>query len=137
MSDELDRDILELLRNNSRTPYTEMAKSLSVSEGTVRQRVKRLLKTGMIKRFTIETINVWPEALILVSTSSSFSTPKIAEQILLVQGVKSISELAGQYDISVVVWGESISKINESVDAIRGIKGVKSTHTLFVLKRWK
>ena len=135
--DKVDREILELLRNNSRIPYTEMAKSLSVSEGTIRQRVRRLLKTGAIKRFTIETVNVWPEALILVSTSSSFSTPKIAEQILIVQGVKSISELAGQYDISVVVVGENISKMNHTVDAIRRIKGVKSTHTLFVLKRWK
>ena len=135
--DEVDRRILELLREDSRLAYTKIAKTLGFSEGTVRQRVRRLLKSGVIRRFTIETVDERPEALVLVSTSPAFSTSKVTEQILKVGGVKSVSELAGQYDISVVVSGEEIASVNQSIDDIRSIEGIQNTHTLFVLRKWK
>lgn len=135
--DEVDRRILELLREDSRLAYTKIAKTLGLSEGTVRQRVRRLLKSGVIRRFTIETADERPEALVLVSTSPAFSASKVTEQILKVGGVKSVSELAGQYDISVVVSGEEIASVNQSIDDIRSIEGIQNTHTLFVLRKWK
>jgi DNA-binding Lrp family transcriptional regulator len=135
--DEVDRGILELLRSDSRLAYTKIAEALGLSEGTVRQRVQKLLKSGVIRRFTIETADERPEALVLVSTSPAFSTSKVAEQILTIDGVKSVSELAGRYDVSVIVSGEEIASVNKSIDDIRGIEGVQDTHTLFVLRKWR
>mgnify|MGYP002762855486 CR=1 FL=1 len=48
--DELDRQILDILRRDARTPYTEIAAQVGTSEGTVRNRVERLtdrLKAGL------------------------------------------------------------------------------------------
>ena len=53
--DYYDRRILELLEQNSRIPYTEIARILGVSEGTVRRRINDLVDNGIIVRFTIET----------------------------------------------------------------------------------
>ncbi len=54
--DYYDRRILELLEQNSRTPCTEIARIVGVSEGTVRRRINDLIDNGIIIRFTIETM---------------------------------------------------------------------------------
>ena len=49
MRDELDRQIVELLRENGRRSNVEMAQVLGVSEGTVRKRLDRLLETNSLQ----------------------------------------------------------------------------------------
>ena len=41
--DELDQQILSILREDARTPYTEIADAIGTSEGTVRNRVEQLV----------------------------------------------------------------------------------------------
>lgn len=53
--DYYDRRILEILENNARTPFLQIARDLNISEGMVRHRVRRLQDSGRILRFTIET----------------------------------------------------------------------------------
>ncbi len=53
--DDLDREILSILRRDARTPYTEIADRVGTSEGTVRNRVERLVDDGVIERFTVAT----------------------------------------------------------------------------------
>ncbi len=52
--DEKDKKILDILMSNSRTPYTDIAQRLDVSEGTVRKRIKRLEDEGVIREYTID-----------------------------------------------------------------------------------
>jgi len=134
--DELDLRILALLKEDSRAPYTQMAEVLKLSEGAVRQRVKRLIQSGRIRRFTAEMASDNPRAIVLVSTSSFVPSSKAAEKISKIPGVESVVEVAGQYDISAVVSGGDIRSVNESIDAIREVEGVQRTNTLFVLRRW-
>ncbi len=47
--DEVDRKIVDYLREDGRMAYREIARRLDVSEGTVRKRVNKLLETGFIK----------------------------------------------------------------------------------------
>ena len=108
-----------------------------MSEGTIRRRVQSLQETGIIKRFTIETWEERPKALVLVSASPAIPTAQIAERIIRLDGVESAFELAGEYDVSVIVSGEDISAINHCIDSIRSIEGVDNTHTFFVLRRWR
>jgi DNA-binding Lrp family transcriptional regulator len=135
--DEIDKKLLELLREDSRLTYTKMALILGVSEGTMRKRTRRLIASGVIVRFTIETTTECPEALVMISTSPTFSTSKVAEQIMRIRGIISVSEVAGQYDIFVIVSGVDISSVNDSIDAIRSINGIENTYTLFILRKWR
>jgi len=135
--DDIDRKILDVLSKDSRLAFTDIAGRLKLSEGTVRRRVQSLLESGVIKRFTIETWEESLKALVLVSTTPAIPTSQIAERILRLDGIDSAFEVAGQYDISVIVSGENIAAINQCIDSIRGIEGVETTNTLFVLRKWR
>ena len=65
--DDLDRAILDVLRRDARTPYTEIASQVGTSEGTVRNRVDRMTEEGAIERFTIATRTGNIKAMIEVS----------------------------------------------------------------------
>ncbi len=52
--DRIDLDILSLLLNDSRISLTEMANRLGLSRPTVRERLRKLIKNGVIKGFTIK-----------------------------------------------------------------------------------
>ena len=51
--DELDRQLIALLRNDGRTPAVTLAKALKVSRGTVQNRIDRLTARGVIVGFTV------------------------------------------------------------------------------------
>ena len=51
--DKLDLEIIKILLKDSRTPISEIAKKLDLSRPTVRKRLNKLLRLGVIKRFTI------------------------------------------------------------------------------------
>ena len=47
--DNLDHQILDILIDNTRTPFTDIAKRLLISAGTVHVRVKKMEEAGLIK----------------------------------------------------------------------------------------
>jgi DNA-binding Lrp family transcriptional regulator len=55
--DRKDRMILRLLNENSRISYRDMSNQLSISEDTIRYRVFRLVRRGVIRRFTVAVQN--------------------------------------------------------------------------------
>ena len=125
--DEVDYKILEILRENSRTTNQDLAKIVKLTEGAVRNRIKRLLLTGVIKRFTIVTEAAQLEAIVLMKTKA-----KGSKEILRRIGkyTNRLFETAGEYDVAGFVTAESIEKINATVDKLRGVDGVISTVTL-------
>ena len=52
--DNLDIQILSILMKNATTPYTEIAKELIVSGGTIHVRMKKLEEMGVIKGASLE-----------------------------------------------------------------------------------
>ncbi len=132
---EIDEKIIEMLREDSRTPFLKIAQTLGISEGAVRSRVKKLVKSGIIKKFTIEVSE--PEnvkAIVLVKTSSEMDTAKVRRSILQVCGnVKWCFEISGSYDIILLLSARNISEMNVEVEKIRKIKGVSETLTNFVM----
>jgi len=136
--DEIDITIIDILKENSRTPYTDIAKRVKMSEAAVRKRVDRLVKAGIIRRFTIEVEERHQvHAIVLVEVTPTASNPKVAEQIAGIKGVERVYEVAGSSDIVALLAGDSIDEVNSSVDDVRGVDGVLRTNTLVVLKRWK
>jgi Lrp/AsnC family transcriptional regulator, leucine-responsive regulatory protein len=52
--DDVDSAIIQLLKIDSRQPILALARAVNLSRTTVQDRVRRLVKTGVIKRFTVE-----------------------------------------------------------------------------------
>ncbi len=78
--DDLDRQILDILRRDARTPYTEIASQVGTSEGTVRNRVERLTEDGVIERFTVSTRTGNIKAMIEVSVKVDVDTTEITDR---------------------------------------------------------
>jgi Lrp/AsnC family transcriptional regulator of lysine biosynthesis len=135
--DDNDVKILETLKKNARTPYTSIARDLGISEAAVRKRIERLIRLGIIKRFTIEyELENEVRALVFVKTTPPIPTPEISKKIVKIQGVEMALETTGEFDVVVLVRGPNIASINRSIDEIRSIQGVSGTNSAIILRLW-
>ena len=125
--DSIDNKILELLRQNSRTPNSDIAHKIGLTEGTVRNRIKRLVKTNVIKKFTIETRPVKREAIVLIRTQTRGSKETLRK---IRKHVDRLFETAGEYDVAAYVTADDLATINGIVDKLRTVEGINSTVTL-------
>ena len=132
--DNTDEKILGFLRDDSRGSFVEIGKKLKLSESAVRRRVKNMVDSGAITKFTVEEGGDQPEALVLVSADSSIDTSKVSLKLTKLDGIKKIYEITGQYDICVIVQASTINEINACIDNLRKISGVTDTNTVIILK---
>lgn len=130
MLDQTDQKIVEMLRLNARTSNTDIAKALQVSEGTIRKRVSKLLKTGVIRGFTIIPGSQVMVAIILIKVDPEYSST-VLEQ--LKRNYDEVYEWSGAIDFSVRLITESLDAINGNVNKIREMEGVLNTDTLIRL----
>ena len=132
--DKIDESVLEFLRKDSRESFVEIGKKLKLSESAIRHRVKNMVGSGTITKFTIEEGGGQPEALVMVSADSSIDTSKVSLKLTKLSAIKKIYEITGQYDICVIIQAPSINEINACIDDLRKITGVTDTNTVIILK---
>lgn len=131
--DEIDSRIISLLKSDGRISFVDIAKEIGLTEGAVRARVSKLTKSGVIRRFTVDTKDD-VKALVMVATSRSISTTKVADAIKKKLGIDKTYEISGNFDILCLVESSSIEDVNNTVEKIRAIDGVTDTSTSMVLK---
>ena len=130
--DNTDEKILGFLRDDSRESFVVIGKKLKLSESAVRRRVKNMVNNGIIEKFTIEERNA--SAIVLVSVDSSIDTSKVSVKLTKLDAVKTVYEITGQYDISVIIKAPNITEINACIDDLRKISGVIDTNTVIILR---
>jgi len=134
--DKIDEKIIEYLKENSRESFVDIGKRLTLSESAVRRRVKNLIDGGTIKRFTLELGEEnATSAIVLVSVDSATDTSKVSLKLVKLEGVKTVYEITGQYDITTIISASNITEINSSIDALRKISGVVDTNTVIILRK--
>ena len=134
--DKTDQKIIEYLKEDSRESFVDIGKKLKLSESAVRRRVKNLVSNGTIKKFTLEIGEEnTTSAIVLVSVDSATDTSKVSSKLAKLDGVKTVYEITGQYDITTIISASNISDINNSIDALRKITGVIDTNTVIILKK--
>ena len=134
--DKVDERIIGYLKEDSRESFVDIGKKLKLSESAVRRRVKNLVDSKTIDKFTIELgeENV-TSAIVLVSVDSATETSKVSLKLAKLNGVKTVYEITGQYDITTIMSASSIAEINNSIDALRKITGVVDTNTVIILRK--
>ncbi len=138
MLDSTDEKIIEILKKDSRKPFVDIAEEVGLSESAVRRRVKTLIDNGTIKRFTVELST--PDktsALTLISVNPSVDTSKVSERLKTLEGVDTVYEITGQYDIVAIISAPTITEINKCIDNVRRIEGVDDTNTVIILRTVK
>lgn len=128
--DQIDRNILEYLKQNGRAAYTKIADELDVSEGTVRNRVQRMKEDGVIERFTVETRGEGISAIVMVKLSTEVSLENVLGS--LSENI-DFHEVTGDHDLVMEIERGTTGELNEEIDGIRAIEGVVDTKTYPVL----
>ncbi|MGY5148757.1 MAG: HTH-type transcriptional regulator LysM [Candidatus Nitrosopumilus sp. bin_68KS] len=134
--DKVDEKIIGYLKEDARESFVDIGKKLKLSESAVRRRVKNLVDSGTIKKFTLELGEEnATSAIVLVSVDSATDTSKVSLKLAKLEGVKTVYEITGQYDITTIMSASSIAEINNTIDALRKIQGVVDTNTVIILRK--
>jgi DNA-binding Lrp family transcriptional regulator len=131
--DSLDREILAILRRDSRTPYTEIADRVGTSEGTVRNRVERLVEEGVIERFTVATRTGNVKAMIEVGVAVDVDTTEVSDRMAEWPEVDFVWQVSGEEDIVVVADTADTGALNDLITKAREMDEVVSTKTRLIL----
>ena len=133
--DKTDDKIIGFLRDDARESFVEIGKKLKLSESAVRRRVKNLVDSGVIEKFTVEMgESNTTSAIVLISVDSATDTSKVSSKLTKLEAVKTVYEITGQYDISVIIRAGNIAEINICIDDLRKIQGVIDTNTVIILR---
>ena len=142
---KLERDILEILSEGSRTDAAQIAVMLGEREETVREAVRAMEKRGAIVKYTAianldEEVDECVEALIEVKIAprSGSGFDGVAEELAQHKEVKTLYLMSGAYDLLVIVEAGSIKSVSRFVsECISTFDCVLSTATHFILKKYK
>lgn len=133
--DKIDEKIIDFLKNDSRESFVDIGKKLKLSESAVRRRVKNLVDSGTIKKFTVEINDPNnTSAIVLISVDSAMDTAKVSTKLAKLQGIKTVYEITGQYDITAIISAPNINEINTCIDALRKIPGVVDSNSVIILR---
>ena len=133
--DKIDDKIIGFLRDDARESFVEIGKKLKLSESAVRRRVKNLVDNKVIEKFTVQMGETnTTSAIVLISVDSATDTSKVSIKLTKLEAVKTVYEITGQYDISVIIRAANISEINGCIDELRKIQGVIDTNTVIILR---
>ncbi|VVC01077.1 HTH-type transcriptional regulator LysM [uncultured archaeon] len=136
--DEIDRKILEILRENAQISNEKLGKKIGLSEPAARRRVAALLSRGVIRRFTIDVEEGGAvHALVSLSTSPHAGSDRIYKALLGQAGVGSIWEVSGDMDFAVSLSAPDMDSLNRRVDEIRALDVIRKTKTSIIMKKWK
>jgi DNA-binding Lrp family transcriptional regulator len=131
--DDLDRAILDILRRDARTPYTEIADEVGTSEGTVRNRVEQLVEDGVIERFTVATRTGNVKSMVEVSVDVDVRTDGLTERLAEWHQVDFVWQVSGEEDIVVVVDATDTAALNDMITRVRELDEVINTKTRLIL----
>ena len=131
--DDLDHQILSILRRDARTPYTEIADRVGTSEGTVRNRVERMTEEGIIERFTVSTRTGNIKAMVEISVAVDVNTSEVSEAMAEWDDVDFVWQVSGEQDIVLIVDTADTAAVNDLISRARELDEVKSTKTRLIL----
>lgn len=129
--DETDKKILNLLKENARAPYSEIAQQVSLSSPAVKERITKMEEQGIIDKYTIN-INYQKmgkniTAFILFETVNCKAFREFcAKQKVVLKYYR----IAGHYSYLVKVAAENMDHLEEFIDETMCF-GTPSTHIVF------
>ena len=136
MIDELDQKLILELQRNSRVSYSNLAKILGVSEGTVRQRFKKLTKSEIIKAVAVPNVSKLGYSFISIVAIQvrMAELDRVRETLSQNPAVCQLVWVTGRYDLIAIVVTQSTEEFaNFMVNELSAIPSVVRTETFVSL----
>lgn len=135
-----DVKLIEILKENARTNFTDLARIFNVSETAIRKKIKKLEKEGIIKSYTInfdlKKLGYNIHALVGVDTKPDLYVDVI-DKIKKLKETKSLFASTGDHMLLLEVWFEDSKKLREFVKKLKKIKGITRVCPAVLLEKLK
>lgn len=137
--DKLDRRILNILMQDARTPYLEIARSCNVSGATVHLRIQKLEKLGIVRgsRLTVDPsklgISICAFLGIYLDRGSHFK--EVVDELRKIEEIVECHYTTGIYSIFAKIYCRDTAHLREVLNVkIQSIESVQRTETLISLE---
>jgi Lrp/AsnC family transcriptional regulator, regulator for asnA, asnC and gidA len=134
--DDINKRIIERLQEDGRTSYAALATVVGLSEAAVRQRVARLLDSGVMQIVAVtDPLRLGFARQVMIGLKADGDLNKVADALAAVPEIDYVVICAGGYDLLVeLVCTDDDDLLRLLNDTIRTIPGVRSTETFVYLK---
>lgn len=136
--DKTDKQILALLIEDARMPFTEIAKKIGTSPGTVHGRVKRLEEKNIISGATItidyEAVGYGFTAYTGIILGRTIDSEKVINELRKIPEVTVAHISSGQFGIFCKLRCMDTIHAKEVIFRINNIEGVQRTETMISLE---
>lgn len=134
--DDLDRNILAQLSGDARMSVAVLARRLRVARSTVQARLERLESTGAIAGYTLRLGEAARGARIRATGLLGIeprAQPGVLSRLKSLPQVERVHTTSGRVDLLLQLATASTTELDETLDRIGGIEGVRSSESLIHL----
>ena len=138
--DDIDRQLIGLLRNDARASVASLAKALGVSRGTVQNRMQRLSASGTIVGYTVRLKPDAAEPRIHAFMTVAVEGNQVDAVIKALRGEPAVTALYstnGRWDIVAELQADSLEGFDRVLGRVRLIEGISQTETSLLLSTFK
>tara|TARA_S200000501_G_C20647358_1_gene665860 strand:- start:159 stop:620 length:462 start_codon:yes stop_codon:yes gene_type:complete len=138
--DNIDRGILSELMINAKVPYTEIAKKLIVSAGTIHVRMKKMEEAGIVKNSRLhinyELLGFDMTAFLGIYLEKGSTYTDVIQQLNLIPEIVEAHYTTGVYSIFAKIRCKNTKHMRQILnDEIQAIKGIQRTETIISLEQ--
>lgn len=134
--DGKDKELIALLRQNSRTSTANLARRLGMSRTTVTNRIERLEKRGVITGYTVQFSEAYErgqiQAQVMISSDPKHSA-KIVRALNKIFAIRALHAVNGVYEMLAIISAESTQHLDEVLDQIGNTQGISKTTSSIIL----
>ncbi|MGC4772419.1 Lrp/AsnC family transcriptional regulator [Micromonospora sp. DT44] len=133
--DDVAKQIIEQLQEDGRRPYATIGKAVGLSEAAVRQRVQRLLDSGVMQIVAVTDplqLGFPRQAMIGLRTDGDLEA--VADRLAELDEVDYVVITAGSFDLLTEVVCRNDDHLLEILQRLRAVPGVLSTEAFVYLK---
>jgi len=134
--DSQDKRLLNALRKDGRASVTTLAGTLNLSRATVQSRLDRLMKSGVISRFTVEldpSADVDAiRAIMMIEVEGTLARPVI-KSLRKLPEISKVHNTNGGWDFVAEIETASLADFDRVLREVRLIKGVLKSETSLLL----
>jgi DNA-binding Lrp family transcriptional regulator len=134
--DDVDRQLIALLRADARTPVATLAKRLGVSRGTVQNRIERLMRHGEVLGFTLRLPPQAEAQRVRAVMAIAVEGERSSAVVAALRGfpeIEAVHTTNGRWDLLAELSADSLAAFSRALDGIRQIKGIATTETSILL----
>ncbi len=138
--DDIDRQLIGLLRDNARISIVELARELRVSRGTVQNRMAKLEESGVIVGYTVRLRPAAEFHRIRAVMNIAVDGHHSASVLKALRGDPNIHALHttnGRWDIVAEMRADTLESFDSTLGRIRQIRGISASETNILLSTHK